>query len=304
MQRALVGLVLLGCALTALGACIPPEITLGGGAGGAGHGGTGVGAGTPLGGAGVSGGMTGGAGGSPALCVDEPCIAAGGVCTGGACVFSCNDDGSCATVTCPAGMPCRVDCVGMHTCSQNIDCSMAVSCNVQCSGANTCGDLMSTPALVACPVGGGSCDVLCQDPKACENLHALGGPQGVGIVCEAQLSCDAIQCDGTCTITCGAPSACDSVSCAGGPCELKCAGDATCSDAACTDGPCNIHCTGVHACAAARCDGACACDLDCSPGACDGANPLCVGDDMSGVGPCSSGSACTSAGDAGCNTCN
>jgi len=46
-----------------------------------------------------------------------------GICLNGTCQFNCG--GSCQHVTCPPGVPCRVNCIAADACTGAIDCTAA-----------------------------------------------------------------------------------------------------------------------------------------------------------------------------------
>lgn len=287
-------------ALLAASACIPAELAAGAGAGA----GTGAGGGTggvSTGGIGVSGSNPGGAGGSTVvLCESAACEAKGGVCDSGACVFHCTQPGSCAPkLSCPAAMPCRVECDGMSACAGGADGAHAASFEVFCNGPKSCG-VAGAAAAFDCPDGGGTCRVWCET-DACAQAKVNGGPAGANVVCEGSGACADLLCNGQCTVTCGAMNACASLTCAGGPCDVACSSEGTCADVACKNGQCTIDCQGQGACGSVACGTACACDVTCGANACPPVGAICPGD-TDNMGPCSMSAGCTSA-PAGCDTC-
>src|SRR5688572_27906296 len=75
------------------------------------------------------------------VCVDGPCIAAGGNCMAGVCVIACGEDECASLVTCPDNMPCDVRCIGAPNdgdegpCGGGVACGNATSCEVTCERA-------------------------------------------------------------------------------------------------------------------------------------------------------------------------
>ncbi|MBI5479529.1 MAG: hypothetical protein HY906_11765 [Deltaproteobacteria bacterium] len=120
---------------------------------------------------------------------------------------SCQGDGTCqidcgagecgSGVTCPAGRPCIVNCLGAQACETGlVDCSLATRCEINCVGTDACDN------GVLC--GGSECRVTCTGQAACEDQ---------GVDCQAA----------ACTIACNGPSACrDHVCCNGGDCAGAC----------------------------------------------------------------------------------
>jgi hypothetical protein len=152
------------------------------------------------------------------LCVDGPCITAGGTCQSGVCVIVQVDD---AQVDCPRDMPCHVDCSATDACKAGVDCKDATTCVVECRGDSACQDDGVKCGMAAV------CTVTCVGANACQH----GGPAG-SVDCR----------DSDCTVTCDGANACEDGIGVGpaGTCEAHCCGGAcsggvdTCSlDASC-----------------------------------------------------------------------
>jgi hypothetical protein len=112
----------------------------------------------------------------------------------GTCVIDCGPAQCMSGVTCPAGRPCEVNCVGNGACETGVvNCLLATSCDITCQGTDAC------DAGVNC--AGTTCDVTCVGIGACED----GGVDCTAVACE-------IFCNGT--------DACDShVCCTGADCD-------------------------------------------------------------------------------------
>lgn len=110
-------------------------------------------------------------------------------CDGGICEIDCPATGATCTfpVKCPAGLPCRVRCIGQKACDAkgNIDCSAATSCIVVCRGG--------------------------QD--ACDNMDIKAGATPICVKCEADGVCGS---DLKCTTTAQCRKQCSGGSCAAG----------------------------------------------------------------------------------------
>jgi hypothetical protein len=152
----------------------------------------------------------------PAMAI---CQTAGGTCVAGTCVI---DHTSAAAVTCPSGMPCKINCLGVDACDAGVKCGNATTCSVRCQ-ATQC----STNG-VDCGTAA-TCDVRCIGTDACR--------QGAGA--DASVECRASMC----TVTCDGANAClDGIdvdtggTCASHCCDTSCAGGTdTCTrDAICT----------------------------------------------------------------------
>lgn len=156
-------------------------------------------------------------------CIADPCDAAGGTCDGDVCVIETSGQGR---VTCPAGMPCRVECSGRDACRNGVDCDGATTCDVRCIGENACRDMGVDCGTVDI------CLVHCEGKKACE--HGGGGPQADSVECN-QSTCE-VTCDGedTCNegVDVGPGGICTAHCCDGCPVQnidLACDTDDTCS---------------------------------------------------------------------------
>ena len=132
--------------------------------------------------------------------IDVPLLPCPGACTSckldGTCVIDCS--GGCTNgVTCPAGRPCEVICIGSTACELGrVDCSAASSCLLTCRGTDAC------DRGVIC--GGTTCTVICDGSAACEDAP---------IVCNAAI----------CAITCSGSTACNTgVCCNGAGCGASC----------------------------------------------------------------------------------
>lgn len=97
--------------------------------------------------------------GSP-LCVDQECESVGGTCINGVCAIARTGE---SAVTCPAGMPCRIECTGTgRPCRDGASCGDASSCELRCIGYRACQDGASCGSAT-------SCTVTCDGEEACEN---------------------------------------------------------------------------------------------------------------------------------------
>ena len=187
-----------------------------------------------------TGGNGGSAGGSPQpLCEDTPCMAAGGNCEMGVCVIACNV-ADCAP-TCPAGMPCRVQCASM-SCNQGIDCGEASSCEIEC-GDGSC--------INGITCAGSSCTVNCSGTNSCSIVGVVCRARTCDIDCGGGQSCKTVKCENhpdTCTLSCGGLQSCGtSVESDAEDTYITCDGEAFCDTAkmlCCQQG---AHCDGVHA---------------------------------------------------------
>lgn len=155
--------------------------------------------------------------------------------------IGCTDDGTCVVggvdsskvVTCPGGVPCRVDCKNPNDCAQGVDCGGATSCTVNCTGDNTC-----VSNGVKC--GGTSCDITCTGANACANGASCTASDHCGITCVGNGACQNVipTCNaakGDCSITCGQlpnsqPNAClNGASCTAlTKCTVSCLGSMSC----------------------------------------------------------------------------
>src|SRR5262245_12286415 len=144
--------------------------------------------------------------GTPSIDASPACLAAGcpGTCDQtGACLILCGGSGGdllpegggpppCGAVTCPAGVPCHVQCVGRDACDQPIDCSQAASCVIECNDERTCASQLTC--------GAGLCEVQCGGKDSC----------GGGVDCPSACFCD-VSCQGesSCSQQTVCPPGCD-----------------------------------------------------------------------------------------------
>src|SRR5262245_16815359 len=136
-----------------------------------------------------------------------------GDCRLGICVIDCSGFNACSTgMTCPAGVPCRIDCSD-GGCQGPIDCGQASSCEIDC-GSNGCSDTLKC--------GGSECHIIC------------GGTSS----CDAAIDCTAQRCD----IECSGTSSCNGkISCSGDDCTVDCGGTNACDGGACCSATtCNV----------------------------------------------------------------
>lgn len=143
-----------------------------------------------------------------AVCEPTACGAAGGTCTNGACLIVENGQ---TGVTCPAGMPCSVQCNQNDACKNGgVDCGGATTCEVSCFGTATC-----QSGGVDCGLAT-LCTVRCIGSASCQN-----GTSGDR-----------------------------SVECRSSTCEVTCNGSSACQNGIDVDttGDCTSHCCGASAC--------------------------------------------------------
>ncbi len=94
-----------------------------------------------------------------------------GGCADGACNILCGEVYGCATtITCPAGLPCKISCSGAGSCPGiPVYCPADHGCEVAYTGANTC------PGLpVFC--GNGPCEMDCSGLNVCSGAVLICGP--------------------------------------------------------------------------------------------------------------------------------
>jgi len=97
---------------------------------------------------------------APGTCVQLVCAAAGGNCDGDTCVILQTAE---SAVTCPAGMPCRVECTGAgRPCRDGASCGAATTCELRCIGYRAC---QSGASCGTAP----TCTVTCDGEEACES---------------------------------------------------------------------------------------------------------------------------------------
>jgi hypothetical protein len=77
------------------------------------------------------------------------------------CHIQCSAGTPCNTapVVCPAGVACKVECMGTDTCEMGVDCTASSNCRVECTGSSSCG------GPIAC--GEGPCTVECTNTSTC-----------------------------------------------------------------------------------------------------------------------------------------
>ncbi|MEZ4442398.1 MAG: hypothetical protein R3B72_25110 [Polyangiaceae bacterium] len=153
----------------------------------------------------------------PTDCLSQLCNDLG-VCCNDGCPFAlgCKDDGSCYACnetpappsTCPAGCDdcdmgtCVLQCLG-NACGATVTCPMGAPCRVECIDADSCKN-----ATIQCPAGF-RCDVRCSDVNhACQGTAVTCDPdapcrmecQGSGNTCDgAELQCGKNACQRDCT---------------------------------------------------------------------------------------------------------
>ena len=159
------------------------------------------------------------------------CTMEGGVCEGDGgeqCSIYCTTANPCASVQCPPGLPCFVDCTGLNACSGGIDCAEAGSCTAVCGGGSKCGD-------ITC--GGTDCTVLGEVPDACANTIDCRATRSCTIQCGGQGACSGpIESTAqTTNVQCSAPGTCaQSIQCSGTLCQVSC-GSGSCAGGECCD---------------------------------------------------------------------
>lgn len=153
----------------------------------------------------------------------EPCTSTLPALTVGGPTVSCEGAGDCArqTVNCPDNGDCFVSCEDPQTCNDlTVDCAgnSDVDCLTACRASSceglqihgeradvrlVCGELACVDAVVACPTGEGSCQVVCNGEDSC---------QGLTLTCA----------DGPCHLDCASVGAClgASMGCGSGGCSI------------------------------------------------------------------------------------
>jgi len=103
-------------------------------------------------------------------------------CLDGVCQIDCGAGECTDGVTCPPGLPCRVNCVGSQACEKGVvDCSEAAQCDIVCDGTDAC------DYGVIC--GGTQCSVRCTGSAACEDKGVLCNAASCSIVCDGDRTC-------------------------------------------------------------------------------------------------------------------
>lgn len=129
------------------------------------------------------------------------CLAAcsDGDCVDGVCVFTCGAGQCSATIDCPDGIPCRVDCLGDGSCAGGVDCHDATSCEVNCDGDDSCANQIKCHTEM--------CVVACRGARACGNETRCKDACSCDVVCEGPGSCaGGSECPMLCTIGAGCSS--------------------------------------------------------------------------------------------------
>ncbi len=151
-------------------------------------------------------------------CVASDCEENGGTCDAtDKCTFS-----SPATVMCPAGVPCQVDCALTGSCT-SVNCGQASSCKVTCGGGTCSG-------TITC--GAGGCDVDCNGDNTCGDV--VCGTGHCEVTCAGTGSCPMeLTCGQDCTFECTGANSCGVVPTCNGKCEcdISCAGTGSCGAA-------------------------------------------------------------------------
>jgi len=83
----------------------------------------------------------------------------------------------CGAVTCPAGIPCYVHCLGQDSCEQPVDCAQATACRIDCTDDRACAGQLTC--------GTGACEIHCDGSDSC----------GGGLDCQDSCFCD-LSCQG------------------------------------------------------------------------------------------------------------
>lgn len=129
------------------------------------------------------------------------CTRAGGSCApDGTCVFTCPGAAPCLKgVVCPAGVACRVDCLGNQVCG-TIDCAQASTCAVQCRGDQACtGD-------VKAPTGQSTID--CSGNEACHGHVSCAGDRCAVTCVDGGCKPSDVHCCALLCLVNGAPGTC------------------------------------------------------------------------------------------------
>lgn len=117
---------------------------------------------------------------APGACDMLACGNASGVCMSGTCVITVGAGTSSAT--CPANMPCEIDCTTGTSCKSSISCAAATSCTIRCMAQNAC-----QGANVTCSSG---CKVDCEADYTCWNTHyTCGSGNGCNLECCSGSAC-------------------------------------------------------------------------------------------------------------------
>ncbi len=122
----------------------------------------------------------------------EACSAVdGGGCDGGVCVIACNATGACqTTITCPPGVPCRVECTQKQACKA-VTCGDASTCSIFCYGEQACDGNVGSNAEAS--------EIQCVGKEACRgNVSCTGASCTVSCSIEgckpAEVACCATNC--------------------------------------------------------------------------------------------------------------
>ena len=101
------------------------------------------------------------------------CLAAGGACLSGTCVIASVSD---ASISCPSGMPCLIECTTMNGCKGSITCGQATSCTIDCQLMNAC-----EGASINCQTAG--CTLICRQDNTCMNDSLACSPNTCAMDC-------------------------------------------------------------------------------------------------------------------------
>ena len=118
-----------------------------------------------------------------------------GGCSAGVCLITCGLGGSCqdATLTCPAGFACQVECAGAQACEKTqVICAERYACVVHCGADDRC----CRNVDVTCSTG--PCDLSCADNTACQGATVHCGSNRCYVTCSAGSGAGALQCNDSC----------------------------------------------------------------------------------------------------------
>ncbi|MCK6537897.1 MAG: hypothetical protein L6Q84_33390, partial [Polyangiaceae bacterium] len=142
--------------------------------------------------------------GVPSTGCGTPCAANSGcvsVCQGFECITMCTTQAACklATITCPAGQICKVECAKDACEGATIECGGATECKVQCKDDHACKNVK-----INC--GTGPCSVSCEghDHACGENTQLKCGTQACTVACNG-FKGPSVTCSAACS---GCPKAC------------------------------------------------------------------------------------------------
>lgn len=112
-------------------------------------------------------------------------------CTGGVCVKTCGVNGCQTGYTCPANLPCRVECAGEHACQGTIRCAPNQPCTVACTTSAACDGLtveQGVTLCLDCAVSGACSNVNC-GTTTCSKVCAGGACNNTCANCGATATC-------------------------------------------------------------------------------------------------------------------